>query len=145
MQHPDTVLFQAGKVLPALPACEHFAGREKFIRKAFELQAELGALFDVTCDCEDGAPAGEVRAHAQMVAAMLNDAANTAKRAGVRIHDPSHESWQQDVDILIGEAGENIAYLTVPKPLSCQQAAGAVEYIHSRSAACGVRIWTPWR
>ena len=50
MQHPDSVLFQAGKALPALPACEHFAGNEKFIRKAFALQAELGAIFDVTCD-----------------------------------------------------------------------------------------------
>lgn len=138
MQHPDTVLFQAEKALPSLPACEHFAGNEKFIRKAFGLQDEIGAIFDVTCDCEDGAPAGEEQAHAQMVARMLNDAANVARRAGVRIHDPSHAAWKQDVDILVGEAGASVAYITVPKPVSHGQAAAAVEYIHARSTKAGI-------
>ncbi len=138
MQHPDTVLFQAEKALPALPACEHIAGNEKFIRKAFALQHELGSVFDITCDCEDGAPTGEERAHAQMVARLLNDTDNTAKRAGVRIHDPSHSAWQQDVDILIGEAGDNLAYLTVPKPLSYEVAARAVEYIQAGANGAGI-------
>ncbi len=137
MQHPDTVLFQAEKALPALPACEHFAGNEKFIRKAFALQAEIGAVFDVTCDCEDGAPAGEERTHASMVARLLNAPENTAKRAGVRIHDPLHAAWKQDVDILIGGAGANIAYITVPKPVSRDDAAKAVDYIQSRAASTG--------
>jgi len=137
MQHPDMVLFQAEKALPALPACEHFAGNEKFIRKAFALQAELGGIFDITCDCEDGAPAGEERSHASMVARLLNDPENTFKRAGIRIHDPLHDAWKHDVDILIGDAGENIAYVTVPKPVSRDDAARAVDYIHSRAAAAG--------
>ena len=56
--HPDEVLYQgAGKPFPALNACEHYAGNEKLIRKALELQAELGPVFDITGDCEDGAPA----------------------------------------------------------------------------------------
>ncbi len=137
MQHPDTVLFQTEKALPALPACEHFAGNEKFIRKALALQAEIGAIFDITCDCEDGAPAGEERGHASMVARLLNDSENAAKRAGVRIHDPLHAAWKQDVDILIGEAGANIAYITVPKPVSCDDAAKAVDYIQNRAASAG--------
>lgn len=137
MQHPDIVLFQSEKALPALPACEHFAGNEKLIRKAFAIQADLGAVFDITCDCEDGAPAGEERDHARMVARLLNDPDNTVKRAGVRIHDALHAAWKQDVDILIGEAGANIAYITVPKPVSRDHAALAVDYIHERSASVG--------
>jgi citrate lyase subunit beta/citryl-CoA lyase len=138
MQHPDDVLFQGEKSFPALPACEHFAGNEKFIRKAFALQSELGAIFDVTCDCEDGAPTGEEEGHARMVSRLLNDADNVHKRAGVRIHDPSHAAWKRDVDILVGESGENIAYITVPKPTSHGQAATAVEYIHDRSSSAGL-------
>ena len=138
MQHPDTVLFSARKPLPALPACEHIAGNEKFIRKAFALQAELGAVFDITCDCEDGAPTGEERDHAQMVARLLNDPDNAAKRSGVRIHDPSHTAWKQDVDILLGESGENVRYLTVPKPLSYDEAAKAVDYIQACSNGAGI-------
>ena len=138
MQHPDTVLFQAERSLPAVPACEHFAGNEKFIRKAYLLQSELGGIFDITCDCEDGAPAGEERAHAQLVARLLNDPDHASGHAGVRIHDPTHGAWKQDVDILIGEAGENIAYITVPKPLSYDHAVGAVDYIQACSNGAGI-------
>jgi len=138
MQHPDEVLFQGEKSFPALPACEHFAGNEKFIRKAFALQSELGAIFDVTCDCEDGAPAGEEREHARMVSRLLNDSEHEHKRGGVRIHDPSHAAWKQDVDILLSEAGANIAYITIPKPTSQAQTARAVEYIHDRALKAGL-------
>ncbi|MGD2139246.1 MAG: aldolase/citrate lyase family protein [Burkholderiales bacterium] len=137
-QHPDLVLFQADKALPALPACEHFAGNEKFIRKAFGLQSELGKVFDVTCDCEDGAPAGEERTHAHMVAKLLNEPEHASGRAGARIHDPKHSAWKQDVDILIGEAGANLAYVTVPKPLSYDAAAAAVDYIQSCANGAGI-------
>ena len=138
MQHPDEVLFQGEKSFPALPACEHFAGNEKYIRKGFALQSQLGAIFDVTCDCEDGAPAGEEREHARMISDLLNDPENTLKRAGVRIHDPSHAAFKQDVDILVGEAGANITYITIPKPVSRAQTAQAVEYIHDRSLKAGL-------
>ena len=143
MQHPDEVLFQGEKSFPALPACEHFAGNEKFIRKAFALQSELGAIFDITCDCEDGAPAGEELEHAEMVARLLNDPDNAYKRAGVRIHDPSHAAWKQDVDILIGESGAGIAYITVPKATSHNQTAVAVEYIHDSSRKAGLKAPPP--
>jgi citrate lyase subunit beta/citryl-CoA lyase len=136
--HPDAVLFQGEKPFPVLPACEHFAGNEKFIVKAFELQQEMGPVFDVTCDCEDGAPAGAERDHARMVSRLLSGAGNRFRRAGVRIHDPSHVAWRQDVDILIAEAGAYLAYVTLPKPLSCDHAAGAVEYIQNRSADAGI-------
>lgn len=139
MIHPDAVLFQGEKPFPALPACEHFAGNEKFILKALELQAKLGPVFDLSCDCEDGAPAGAEREHAWMVARLLIGSENSCGRAGARIHDPLHPAWREDVDILIGEAGSQLAYLKLPKPLSYDDAALAVDYIHERSQTAGVK------
>ena len=43
---------------PDLPVCDHYAGVEPRMTKSLELQAELGPVFDVTLDCEDGAPVG---------------------------------------------------------------------------------------
>ena len=51
-----------------LPAVDHYAGSEKLMRKAMQLQKELGPIFDITCDCEDGAHAGPEREHAEMAA-----------------------------------------------------------------------------
>ena len=56
--HPSKALFVGEKPFPVIPSCEHFAGSEKLIGKALELQEKLGPVFDITCDCEDGAPAG---------------------------------------------------------------------------------------
>ncbi|HWT35319.1 MAG TPA: CoA ester lyase, partial [Paraburkholderia sp.] len=65
--HPRHALFSGEKPFPSLPACEHFAGSEKLIAKALVRQADEGPVFDITCDCEDGAAAGQEREHAQMV------------------------------------------------------------------------------
>lgn len=143
MTHPQDVLFQNERVTAVLPACEHYAGSEKFIRKAFALQAELGPIFDVTCDCEDGAPTGAEREHAQLVARLINSPDNRFGRAGARLHDPAHEAFRQDVDILVGEAGGKVAYLTVPKPVSYEQAAMAVDHIHERAAKAGLAACPP--
>ena len=70
MRHPSTVLFPGEKPFPSLPAVDHYAGSEKLMRKALQLQNELGPIFDITCDCEDGAHAGAEREHAEMVAAL---------------------------------------------------------------------------
>jgi hypothetical protein len=55
--------------VPALAACDHYAGSERFMRKALELQAERGGAFDVTLDLEDGAPVGREREHADLAVA----------------------------------------------------------------------------
>jgi citrate lyase subunit beta/citryl-CoA lyase len=114
--HPASVLYPGGKPFPALAACEHYAGSEKLIRKALQLQNELGPIFDITADCEDGAPAGREREHAEMVAALINDPANAHGRLGARIHDVRHSHWHEDLDIIIGQAGQRVAYLVLPKP-----------------------------
>jgi citrate lyase subunit beta/citryl-CoA lyase len=138
MAHPDSVLFQTGSALPLIPACEHFAGNEKFIRKAVTLQSSMQAKFDVTCDCEDGAPAGQEHEHAVMVGKLISELGSSKNRLGVRIHDPMHQSCYEDVDILLAEAGQNIAYLTIPKPLGYDDAARTVDYISAAAAKNGV-------
>jgi citrate lyase subunit beta/citryl-CoA lyase len=129
--HPRDALFAGEKSLAPIPACEHFAGSEKLISKALELQSRMGRIFDITCDCEDGAAAGQEKAHAEMVVEVLNSARNTFGAAGVRIHDHSHPHWKSDVDIVVGGAGEVLAYVTIPKCTSVAQAAEMTDYIQA--------------
>ncbi|MBP9218099.1 MAG: CoA ester lyase [Sterolibacterium sp.] len=116
--HPADVLYQGidnARPFPRINGCEHYAGSEKLIDKALALQAELGPVFDITCDCEDGAPAGREREHAEMVAARIMGEANRFDRIGARIHDITHPHWRDDLDIIIGQACERIAYIVLPK------------------------------
>jgi citrate lyase subunit beta / citryl-CoA lyase len=141
--HPNTALFQGEKPFPIIPSCEHFAGNEVRIGKALDLQAELGPIFDVTCDCEDGAPAGQEREHAEMIVRMQNSAGNKFKQAGARIHDYTHSAWKQDVDILVGGAGDKLAYITLPKSTSASQVAAMIAYVQQVAAKHGVKREIP--
>ena len=114
--HPSEVLYAGGRPFPALAACEHYAGSEKLIGKALQLQAELGPIFDITADCEDGAPAGGEIEHATLVARMINSPDNKFGQLGVRIHDAHHDFWRADVEILLREAAPRIPYVVLPKP-----------------------------
>lgn len=63
MLHPRDVLLGAQAATGFLPVCDHYCGVEARMRKSLALQAELAeefgaCVFDVTLDCEDGAPAG---------------------------------------------------------------------------------------
>ena len=109
MTHPNEALFESGKSLPIIPTCEHFAGSEKLILKGFEMQKKLGPVFDITCDCEDGAETGKEVEHAEMIVRVVNSDANPYAMAGTRIHDFSHPDWRQDVDILVPGAGEKLS------------------------------------
>ena len=131
--HPNKALFAGEKPFPVIPSCEHFAGSEKLIGKALELQDKLGPVFDITCDCEDGAPAGQEKTHAEMIVRVLTSAANKYKMAGARIHDYSHGLWKQDVDILVSGAGKVLSYITIPKCTSFAEAEEMVAYIGATS------------
>ena len=141
--HPDQALFEGEKPFPVIPSCEHFAGSEKLIQKALQLQEQLGPVFDVTCDCEDGAAAGQETAHAEMVARVLGSDANRHDMAGVRIHDYSHGHWRQDLDILIPAIGDRVAYITLPKSTSAQQVREMVDYIQQQARAAGIERQIP--
>ena len=132
--HPRDALFAGEKAIAALAACEHYAGSERLIGKALELQRRLGPIFDLTCDCEDGAEAGKERQHAEMIVAVLAARGEAPGAVGVRIHDGTHPHWKKDVDILVGGAGRWLAYLTLPKCTSAAQAAEMAGYIQSVAA-----------
>ncbi|MCE9660837.1 MAG: CoA ester lyase [Burkholderiales bacterium] len=83
--------------------------------KSLELQAELGPVFDVTLDCEDGAPVGGEAAHAELVAAMVMSQRNVHGRCGVRVHPVEHPWFAADVATIVGAAATRLPYVMVPK------------------------------
>ena len=116
MRHPSDVLFPGEKPFPILPAVDHYAGSEKLMKKALQLQNELGPIFDITCDCEDGAHAGAEREHAEMAAGIVMSADNRHGRVAIRVHDFTHPHWQQDIEIIVAIAGSRLPFITLPKP-----------------------------
>jgi citrate lyase subunit beta/citryl-CoA lyase len=115
--HPREALFDAGEApSPALAVCDHYAGVEARMRKSLALQAELGPVFDVTLDGEDGAPIGGELEHAHLIGELVASPANRFERVGARVHPIDHPVFAQEVDTLLRLAGDRLAYLTVPKP-----------------------------
>jgi citrate lyase subunit beta/citryl-CoA lyase len=140
--HPAEVLYRGERPFPALPACEHYAGSEKNLRKALQLQAELAidecAVFDITGDCEDGAPAGREAEHAAMIASLILDPANRYGRFGARIHDVTHGHWRADLEIIIGRAGSEVAYIVLPKVAGVDDALTQIEALDDVRARHGM-------
>lgn len=141
--HPNEALFGGEKPFPLIPACEHFAGSEKLILKALSLQDTIGPVFDITCDCEDGAASGQERDHAEMIVRVLNSEVNKHKMAGARIHDYTHPAWKQDVDILVGGAGKILSYITIPKCTDISQAREMIAYIQKMAVFHGIEREIP--
>lgn len=141
--HPSEALFGGEKPFPLIPACEHFAGSEKLILKALSLQDGIGPVFDITCDCEDGAASGQEREHAEMIVRVLNSDANQHRMAGARIHDYTHPAWKLDVDILVGGAGQRLSYITIPKCTDITQAKEMIAYIQKVATFHGVERIIP--
>ena len=112
---------QAGAVV--LPVCDHYSGVEVRMRKSLALQAEMQAefgacVFDVTLDCEDGAPVGGETEHAHMVAELALAAAASSggkARVAVRVHAVDHPHFAQDMAIIVGKAGDALSHIMLPK------------------------------
>lgn len=141
--HPNQALFGGEKPFPVIPACEHFAGSEKLILKALSLQDPAtpnapGPVFDITCDCEDGAASGQEQAHAEMIVRILTSEANKYKMAGARIHDYTHPHWKKDIEILVSGAGQVLSYLTIPKCTDIAQAREMITYIQQVAKQHGI-------
>ena len=141
--HPSKALFEGEKPFPIIPTCEHFAGSEKLITKALELQNKMGGVFDITMDLEDGAAEGQEVAHAKMVVSMQNGALNTHKMSGVRIHDYSNKHWKQDVDIIVPGCGDKVAYITIPKPTAASQVKEMISYIQETAKKNSIKREIP--
>lgn len=89
------------------------------MRKSLQLQAdmaqEFGAcVFDVTLDCEDGAPVGGESEHAALVTELALGAAPRS-RVGVRVHPVDHPSFADDVATIAGRAAHRLTHIMVPK------------------------------
>ena len=143
MTHPNDALFAGEKPFPVIATCEHFAGNEKMIMKAFSFQDEKGPVFDITQDCEDGAPTGQEKAHAEMIVRLTNSEHNKHNMAGARIHDYTSKYWKQDVDILVPGCGERLAYITIPKPTAYEQVKEMIEYIQAAAKKAGLKREIP--
>ena len=135
--HPSEVLFQGQRQPLLLPACDHYAGSEKLMRKSMALQQELGPIFDITFDCEDGASAGNERAHAELVASLIDGDDNRFNRIGARLHDVGSPYFAQDVEIIVGAAAQKLAYVVLPKPNSLEDVVRAQELVNQAAAKSG--------
>jgi citrate lyase subunit beta/citryl-CoA lyase len=89
------------------------------MRKSLQLQAEMTqefgtCVFDVTLDCEDGAPVGGEAEHAALVTELALSAAPEA-RVAVRVHPVDHPSFQADIATIAGKAANRLTHIMVPK------------------------------
>ena len=119
MSHPRDVLLGAQASGVVIPVCDHYSGVEARMRKSLELQAEMAlefgtCVFDVTLDCEDGAPVGGEAEHAAMVTELAL-AADATARVAVRVHAVDHPSFEADIAAIAGNAGHRLSHIMVPK------------------------------
>jgi citrate lyase subunit beta/citryl-CoA lyase len=142
-RHPRDALFDSGERAPALPVCDHYAGVEVRMRKSLELQAELGPVFDVTLDCEDGAPVGGEIEHASLVAELVMSKANNFGRVGARVQTVDHPQFDALVDLLVRRAGTRLAYLMLPKPNGLADLQRAVDAVDDASQRAGLQRTIP--
>jgi citrate lyase subunit beta/citryl-CoA lyase len=136
-------LFESGEALPALPVCDHYAGVEVRMRKSLELQAELGPVFDVTLDAEDGAPIGGEADHAALIAELLTGPHNRFARVGARLPEVGHEAFETVAQTIVGRAGARLAYLMVPKVRGVADLQRAAETVDALARDAGLTRTIP--
>ena len=134
---PRDALLDDGDAAPDIPVCDHYCGVEVRMRKALALQHELGPVFDITLDCEDGAPIGGEAEHAHLCAELATSADNRFGRVGARVHPVDHPAFAQDVDTLLARAGDRLAFLMVPKPRHLADAQAAIAHIEHAARVHG--------
>jgi citrate lyase subunit beta/citryl-CoA lyase len=138
--HPSEVLFQGDAPPVQIPACDHYAGSEKLMLKSMALQQELGPVFDVTFDCEDGAAAGNEAVHARLVGELIASRDNRFQRIGARVHDGASAFFAPDVEAICARAGSKLAYLVVPKAGSLADVQRAIALIDRYNADVPVHV-----
>jgi citrate lyase subunit beta/citryl-CoA lyase len=148
VKHPREVLLGAQGAAGLLPVCDHYSGVEARMVKSLQLQAdmiqEFGAcVFDVTLDCEDGAPVGGEVDQANLVVALANHAQSALdliatgirRRVGVRLHQVDHPAFESDAEIVVGGAAASLSYIMVPKVESVADVERAVSSIDRAARA----------
>lgn len=110
------------------------------MRKSMALQQELGPVFDITLDCEDGASAGNEFAHAQLVGTLIAGDDNRFGRIGARVHDVNSPFFESDVATICAVAATRLAYLMLPKAESLADVQRALAVIARHTCEAGRRI-----
>jgi citrate lyase subunit beta/citryl-CoA lyase len=137
--HPQHALFDPGEPAASpLPVCDHYSGVEARMRKSLALQAEMGPVFDVTLDGEDGAPVGGEIEHAHLCSELITGADNRFGRVGARVQPVDHPRFEAVVDLLVQRAGARVAYLMIPKPRSLADVQRAAEAVDAAAARHGL-------
>ena len=140
-RHPREVLLGAQAGAVALPVCDHYSGVEARMRKSLALQAQTlrqhgSCLFDVTLDCEDGAPVGGEAEHAALVNELRAGLGPAwGQRVGVRVHPVDHPAFEADVATIVGASASRLAYLMLPKVESVAEVDRAVAAIDAAGGA----------
>ena len=148
--HPRTVLLGAQAGAVALPVCDHYSGVEARMKKSLALQADMAAefgacVFDVTLDCEDGAPVGAEAEHAALVAELALSAA-PGMRVAARVHPVDHAAFEADVATIAGRAGARLCHIMLPKTetvADVERAAAALDAAGAPTLALQVLIESP--
>ena len=146
MIHPRDALLGVRRAGGRLPVCDHYSGVEARMVKSLQLQTEMSeefgvSVFDVTLDCEDGAPVGGERDHAQMVSelvarSLLPSGATLGHaqcRVGVRVHPVDHSAFGADLETIVGRSGNWLSYVMVPKVDTLADVQRAVDAIDAVS------------
>ncbi|GAB4211210.1 MAG: aldolase/citrate lyase family protein [Rhodoferax sp.] len=148
MTHPRLAL-QSAALAPQLPVCDHYCGVESRMRKSLALQAELSrayghCVFDVTLDCEDGAPVGAEAEHARSIVALIESVFHTGgeavarlHRVAVRVHAVDHPAFVDDVEAIVSRVGRHVCHIMLPKVDSRQQLDHAVSVLDAAAQRSG--------
>jgi citrate lyase subunit beta/citryl-CoA lyase len=144
VKHPRDVLLGAQARTGQLPVCDHYSGVEARMRKSLALQAEMteefgACVFDVTLDCEDGAPVGGEAEHAALVTELVLGAPADA-RVGVRVHPVDHPSFGADIQAIAGTAGSRLSHVMVPKVESLRDVEIAVEALDAARSDAPLQV-----
>lgn len=107
------------------------------MHKSMALQQQMGPVFDITFDCEDGAAAGNEAAHAQLVASLIAGPDNQHGRIGARVHDAASPYFEQDVALICATAATRLAYLVIPKVDGVEQLRAAIAIVQRHAQAAG--------
>ena len=138
MKHPRDILLGSQAASMVLPVCDHYSGVEVRMRKSLQLQAEMtqefgACVFDVTLDCEDGAPVGGEIEHAHLVQEITLNAASNA-RVAVRVHPVNHPSFLSDVKLIAGPAHGKLRHVMIPKVESVADVESAASALNQAGA-----------
>jgi citrate lyase subunit beta/citryl-CoA lyase len=138
VKHPRDILLGSQAASMVLPVCDHYSGVEVRMRKSLQLQAEMtqefgACVFDVTLDCEDGAPVGGEIEHAHLVQEIALNAASNA-RVAVRVHPVNHPSFLSDVKLIAGPAHGKLRHVMIPKVESVADVESAASALNQAGA-----------